>query len=190
MVWLYKGAYSCAYELATDKPTLNFLVYPIKMLRMLQMKGIKPVCIFDGNHLKAKASCCADRSEYKKKNMELGKAADEAGNKDEATKYFSRALTLRSRMKDLFMDLLIELGIEFIVAPYEADAQMAFMVREGIADFAISDDSDLIAYGCPRTAMKLDIFGNAQVFSAADFKIADFTHLDIDKPQKAALTVM
>jgi len=69
MVWLYKGAYSCAYELATDKPTLNFLVYPIKMLRMLQMKGIKPVCIFDGNHLKAKASCCADRSEYKKKNM-------------------------------------------------------------------------------------------------------------------------
>jgi exonuclease 1 len=68
-------------------------------------------------------------------------------------------------MKDLFMDILIELGVEFLVAPYEADAQMAFMVKEGIADFAISDDSDLIAYGCPRVCMKLNIFGTTEVFS-------------------------
>ena len=73
-------------------------------------------------------------------------------------------------MKDLFMDILIELGIEFLVGPYEADAQMAFMVKEGIADFAISDDSDLIAYGCPRVAMKLNPFGITQVFSQQDFK--------------------
>lgn len=44
------------------------------------------------------------------------------------------------------------------------------MVKEGIADFAISDDSDLIAYGCPRVAMKLNIFGTSEVFSAQDFK--------------------
>jgi exonuclease 1 len=36
MVWLYKGAYSCAYELATDRATLNFLVFPVKMLMMLK----------------------------------------------------------------------------------------------------------------------------------------------------------
>jgi len=28
------------------------------------------------------------------------------------------------------------------------------MVKEGIADFAISEDSDLIAFGCTRTVMK------------------------------------
>jgi len=64
-------------------------------------------------------------------------------------------------MVDLFMDVLKELEIEFIVAPYEADAQMAYMVKEGIAEFAISEDSDLIAYGCPRILMKLDWNGKA-----------------------------
>lgn len=32
-------------------------------------------------------------------------------------------------MVDLFMDVLKELEIEFVVAPYEADAQMAYMVK-------------------------------------------------------------
>ena len=43
------------------------------------------------------------------------------------------------------------------------------MVKEGIADFAITEDSDLIAYGCPRVVMKLNPFGVAQVFSLPDF---------------------
>ena len=53
------------------------------------------------------------------------------------------------------MDILNELEIEFVVAPYEADAQMAYMVQSGMADFAISEDSDLIAYGWPKIVMKL-----------------------------------
>jgi exonuclease-1 len=55
MVWLYKGAYSCSFELALGKPTMNFLSYPVKMLCMLKQKGIKPICVFDGFHLLAKA---------------------------------------------------------------------------------------------------------------------------------------
>ena len=34
---------------------------------------------------------------------------------------------------------------------------MAFMVAEGQADIAISEDSDLIAYGCPNVIMKLNL---------------------------------
>ena len=51
MVWLYKGAYSCSYELGKGEPTLTFLGYPLKMLRLLSSKGIKPICVFDGLHL-------------------------------------------------------------------------------------------------------------------------------------------
>ena len=36
---------------------------------------------------------------------------------------------------------------------------MVSMVLEGSADFAISEDSDLIAYGCPTILMKLNPFG-------------------------------
>lgn len=38
MVWLYKGAYSCSYELATGQATIEFLTYPLRMLRMLKTK--------------------------------------------------------------------------------------------------------------------------------------------------------
>ena len=72
-------------------------------------------------------------------------------------------------MIDLFMDILKELEIEFLVAPYEADAQMTYMVQQGIADFAISEDSDLIAYGCPSIVMKLSPYGIAQHFSFDHF---------------------
>ena len=95
---------------------------------------------------------------------------DEKGDIEQARKHYARSLVLRARMVDLFMDILKEIEIEFVVAPYEADAQMAYMVKEGIADFAISEDSDLIAYGCPKMLMKLDFLGNAKAYSQEDFK--------------------
>lgn len=57
-----------------------------------------------------------------------------------------------------------------VIAPYEADSQIAYMVKEGIADFAISEDSDLIAYGCPKLLMKLNFNGYCKVFCTNDFK--------------------
>jgi len=81
-------------------------------------------------------------------------------------------------MVDLFMDILKELEIDFVVAPYEADAQMAYMVKAELADFAISEDSDLVAYGCPRILMKLDFFGKAQEWNYDDFKSME---LDVEK---------
>ena len=44
-------------------------------------------------------------------------------------------------------------GVDFVVAPYEADAQMALLCRLGLADFVISEDSDCIPFGCPRVSM-------------------------------------
>ena len=42
----------------------------------------------------------------------------------------------------------VERGIMYIVTPYEADAQIALLLSEGYADIAITEDSDLLAYGC------------------------------------------
>ena len=92
------------------------------------------------------------------------------GHNSEAKKYFGRSLILRTKMIDLFMDILQILDIEFYIAPYEADAQMAYMVKEGIANFAVTEDSDLIAYGCPNTVLKLGLNGLCKVFSQEDFQ--------------------
>ena len=50
----------------------------------------------------------------------------------------------------------------YCVAPYEADPQLAFMVASGLADFAVTEDSDLIAYCCPNTVFKLSLRGECQ----------------------------
>ena len=50
-------------------------------------------------------------------------------------------------------------GIEFLLAPFEADPQLAFLasldVAKGGVAAVITEDSDLVAYGCPRTLFKL-----------------------------------
>lgn len=48
------------------------------------------------------------------------------------------------------LQALKERGVQFIVAPYEADAQMAYMAAQGTVHAVITEDSDLIAYACPR----------------------------------------
>ena len=94
----------------------------------------------------------------------------EMGNDEEARKYFARSLVLRTKMIDLLIDILHELNIEVIVSPYEADSQIAYLVRTGYADFAISEDSDLIAYGCPRCILKLDFMGKCLIFDMEAFQ--------------------
>lgn len=40
-----------------------------------------------------------------------------------------------------------------MIASYGADAQIAYLVKHGYADIAISEDSDLLAYGCQVVKM-------------------------------------
>jgi hypothetical protein len=48
------------------------------------------------------------------------------------------------------LQALKEQGIAFMVAPYEADAQMAYLAISGDVHAVITEDSDLLVYGCPR----------------------------------------
>ena len=46
------------------------------------------------------------------------------------------------------------MGIDVIVAPYEADAQLAYLNRAKIADYVITEDSDLVLFGCHHVSNK------------------------------------
>jgi exonuclease-1 len=45
-------------------------------------------------------------------------------------------------------------GIDYMVAPYESDSQIAKLIHLGLADFAITEDSDLVVYGV-KVVLKL-----------------------------------
>ncbi|CAL4903579.1 unnamed protein product [Urochloa decumbens] len=68
-----------------------------------------------------------------------------------------------------FGQILRSENVEFVVAPYEADAQLAYLTtldadQGGIAA-VVTEDSDLIAYCCPAIIFKMDRFGNGEEFT-------------------------
>jgi exonuclease 1 len=46
--------------------------------------------------------------------------------------------------------------VEYYVAPYEADAQLAYMYITGRAQVVITEDSDLLIFGVKRVMFKMD----------------------------------
>ena len=44
--WLYKGAYACAQQLATDKPTTKYVDYVLERIRMLRHFKVEPYMVF------------------------------------------------------------------------------------------------------------------------------------------------
>ena len=55
------------------------------------------------------------------------------------------------------MQALKAANVDFIVAPFEADAQMAYLAVNELVHAVITEDSDLLPYGCPRVRHKLTV---------------------------------
>jgi hypothetical protein len=80
-----------------------------------------------------------------------------------------RALSIMPRCVyvPLATQALEEAGVRYVVAPYEADAQLAYMSVKGMVDVVITEDSDAIPYGCrrvrcrPRAPLALESRGGA-----------------------------
>ena len=41
----------------------------------------------------------------------------------------------------------IEKGYDYLVSPYESDAQLTSLQKIGLVDYILSDDSDLLVFG-------------------------------------------
>jgi 5'-3' exonuclease len=53
--------------------------------------------------------------------------------------------------------------VSVTAAPFEADTQLIALLHQGIADFALTNDSDIPFQGAPRTLMKLTGKGNCSL---------------------------
>ncbi|GMF49370.1 unnamed protein product [Phytophthora fragariaefolia] len=66
----------------------------------------------------------------------------------------TKAVSVTNDMVMKLITVLRRMNITFYVAPYEADAQLAFLSRQKIVDVVISDDSDAIPYGVKTVLFK------------------------------------
>ncbi|XP_068742061.1 uncharacterized protein [Montipora capricornis] len=52
-----------------------------------------------------------------------------------------------------FIEICRQKSIDYVVAPYEADAELSFLLKQGHVDFVIFEDSDLLACGCKKAVI-------------------------------------
>ncbi|OAF65535.1 DNA damage-inducible protein DIN7 [Intoshia linei] len=165
-VWLYRGAFSCAQKLALNEETDRYIVYCMKYVDLLIHYRIKPILVFDGAHLPIKEETNKARTAQKITNKALGLKLYKKGNKREAYELFQRCLNVTIEMINELIKVLQERGIDYIVSPYESDAQLTFMSNSGMIDFVITEDSDMIVYGAKQVFYKLDSDGYGTLYDS------------------------
>ncbi|XP_075851627.1 exonuclease 1 isoform X3 [Microcebus murinus] len=158
--WLHKGAIACAEKLAKGEPTDRYVGFCMKFLNMLLSHGIKPILIFDGCTLPSKKEVEKSRRERRQANLLKGKQLLREGKVSEARECFTRAINITHAMAHKVIKAARSQGVDCLVAPYEADAQLAYLNKAGIVQAIITEDSDLLAFGCKKVILKMDQFGN------------------------------
>ncbi|WFD44661.1 hypothetical protein MPSI1_003331 [Malassezia psittaci] len=158
-VWLHRGAYSCASDLALGKPTTRYIAYAVHRIRMLKHYGVIPYVVFDGDRLPSKQGTEMDRFAKRQENRAKGLAFLERNQTAAAREAFTRCVDVTPAMAFELIKVLRTENIPYVVAPYEADAQLAFLERHNLVDAIITEDSDLLVYGCKTVLFKLDTYG-------------------------------
>ncbi|CAM9301965.1 unnamed protein product, partial [Discosporangium mesarthrocarpum] len=162
--WLHKGIYSCSFELCQGIPTDKYIKYCLERVYLLLRHGVKPYLVFDGGYLPAKAGKEAERRERREDNKRRGAQLLREGNAAAAHQFFSKAADVTPFMAHkLIQEIKHIKGVQYVVAPYEADAQLGYLARNSLVDAVITEDSDILLFGCPRVLFKLDRDGLGQM---------------------------
>ncbi|KAM0262498.1 hypothetical protein ACHAQJ_001752 [Trichoderma viride] len=167
--WLHRAAYSCAVELAQGKPTKKFINAALHRVRMLKHFGVTPYMVFDGDYLPSKAATEVSRAKKREEKLKLAQEYLKAGKSAQATQEFQKCIDITPEMASALIQELKKMDIPYVVAPYEADAQLVYLERHGFVGGILSDDSDLLVFGAKRLLTKLDQYGNCIEINRRDF---------------------
>jgi exonuclease-1 len=97
-----------------------------------------------------------NRRRSRQQRLKEGDTLWNKGNKEAAKKKYAEGISITGVMTFELIKVLRRMNIEFVVAPYEADAQMAYLYKEKYVSLVITEDSDLLPFGCERVFFKLD----------------------------------
>lgn len=156
LCWLHQGKFCCIDDLVEGHYTNKFITYCLERLQLLISRDIKPVLVFDGRSLPCKNTTNLKRRDERLLNRSLGNEARFNGNEALARNYFKRSVGVTTDMINQFVDVLRAEKIDFLISPYESDAQLAFLSRSKAIDVVITEDSDVLVYGCRRVLFKMD----------------------------------
>ncbi len=125
--------------------------------------GIKPVFVFDGEPPRLKARTLVARGEVKQRAEREWREAVEIGDLATARTKAMQTSRLTDEMVEQSKKLLELLGLPWVQAPTEGEAQASAMARAGIAYAAASQDFDSLLFGSPRLVKNLAISGRRKL---------------------------
>ncbi|BDD62437.1 Rad2 nuclease [Monascus purpureus] len=167
--WLHRGTVACAVDLVLDRPTTKHIDFVLNRVRMLIFFGVTPYLVFDGDNLPSKSGTESERQKKREESKALGLELYKKGRVAEAYQELQKAVDVTPYMARQLIEELKKMKVEYVVAPYEADAQLVFLERQGIINGIISEDSDMLVFGARRLLSKLDQHGDCIEINRADF---------------------
>jgi len=125
--------------------------------------GIKVVYVFDGVPPTLKEVEIKRRARVKEEAVVKYEKALQEGRMEEARTYAQMTSRLKDYMTDDAKRLLNVMGIPWIQAPSEGEAQAAHLSKKRDADFCASQDYDSLLFGAPQLVRNVTISGRRKL---------------------------
>ncbi len=125
--------------------------------------GIRPAYVFDGKPPELKRKTIEARIAAKHEAETEWKKALAEGDLKKALSKATRTAKLDSAMIEETLALLDGLGVPWIKAPSEGEAQMSHMARKGDVWAGASQDFDAILFGTPNLVRNLTLAGKRRL---------------------------
>jgi len=129
----------------------------------LAERGIRLVYVFDGKPPTLKEAEIKRRRAIKEEAAVKYEAAVSRGELVEAKRYAQATASLKDMMVEDSQRLLQHLGVPYIQAPSEGEAQAAYMATRGDVWAAVSQDYDSLLFGAKRLVRNLAISGKRKL---------------------------
>lgn len=155
---------------AAGETTSHLMGMFYRTIRMVEA-GIKPIYVFDGKAPGAKARELAKRGERRQEAHDELAAAKETGNEESILKFAKRTVKVTRQHNADCQKLLTLMGIPWIQAPGEAEAQCAEIVKGGLAYAVGSEDLDTLTFAAPILMRHLT-FSEARKLPIAEYTLA------------------
>ncbi|XP_015515317.1 flap endonuclease 1 [Neodiprion lecontei] len=118
-----------------------------RTLRFIE-QGIKPVYVFDGKPPNLKGGELAKRAEKRDEAQKALEVAEAAGNTEDIQKFNRRLVKVTKQHAEDSKQLLKLMGVPYIDAPCEAEAQCTALVQSGKVFATATEDMDALTFGC------------------------------------------
>jgi flap endonuclease-1 len=117
-----------------------------RTIRLLE-NGIKPVYVFDGKPPELKGGELAKRQERRAEAQENLEKATETGDAENVDKFTRRLVKVTKEHGEECRKLLKLMGVPYVEAPCEAEAQCCALVKTGKVYAVGTEDMDALTFG-------------------------------------------